>query len=103
MPFCSTCGAESKGAFCPQCGAPTAQGVAPPAVAGVVPAKRKTSPFLWILGGIGVIFLLGVAGFFLFVGYVVHNPDKAMARIIAAANPDAEVIRYDRAGRTITI
>jgi hypothetical protein len=105
MPFCSTCGAEVKGAFCPQCGAAAAPGAphpAPPAVAAPVPV-RKISPIVWILGGIGLLFVLGVIVVFAFVGYVVRNPERAMARMISAANPDAEILRYDKAGRTVTI
>jgi hypothetical protein len=66
-------------------------------------APRKTSVWVWILGAIfGLIFLgmLCVAA----VGYwFVRNPGVAIAKIVTAANPDAEILNIDDAGRRITI
>jgi hypothetical protein len=64
---------------------------------------RKTSVWVWILCGIfGLIFLgmLCVAA----VGYwFVRNPGVAIGKIVTAADPDAEILNIDDAGRRITI
>ena len=83
MAFCTTCGANVNGAFCPQCGTPVsvagAQPAAPPPayappppapayaapqpqMAGApqaMPATRKTSPLVWILVIVLGLFVLG--------------------------------------------
>jgi len=129
MAFCTSCGANVSGAFCIQCGTPvkTAAGQpsAPPAapppagpappqpVAGAV-APRKTSPIVWILVGVlGLFVILGVAA----VGtlrYFVHkagldpelmqrNPGLAVSKMIAAVNPDIDVLSTDDATGKITV
>jgi hypothetical protein len=129
MPFCTTCGAAVNGAFCVQCGTPVKASAgqpgtppagsppAGPAIAQPVPgavAPRKTSPIVWILVCVlGLFVLLGVAA----VGtlrYFVHragldpelmqrNPGLAISKIIAAANPDIEVLGTDDSRGRITV
>lgn len=132
MAFCTNCGANVTGAFCNQCGTP-ARGQAmpqapspsiapqPPGVAplppGVAPAPRKTSPIVWVLAIVLGLFVLGFIGVVGAGYFVVHkarqagldpaligrNPGLAMAKLITAVNPDAEVIRTDDSAGTITV
>lgn len=143
MPFCTTCGSQVTGRFCMTCGtpaqaagsaaapapavqppqpppppivaapAPPIQGQAPPVAA----APKKTSPIVWILLALGVMFLLVVGlvaagGFF-----VLHkarqagldpalwekNPGMAAAKLLAAANPDAEIVSMDEKAGIVVI
>lgn len=89
----------------------------PVAGPGGVPPRKKTSPLVWILVGIAGFFLLlvmlVVAGGF----FVMHkarqagldpelmrrNPGLAMAKLITAANPDAEVVKVDEGRGIITV
>jgi hypothetical protein len=116
MPFCSSCGAEVKGAFCSACGASSAAapgGMTPPAasqapVAGgiVMPApaaRRKTSIVVWILCGFAGLILLGLIGTTAVAYWFVSNPGVALSKVLTAANPDLEVINVDNAGRRLTI
>ena len=82
MPFCTNCGSQVDGAFCPSCGArmspagaPGPQPAAPVPPAPIapeppgLPAKKKTSPVVWVLVGcLGLIVIVGVVaiigGFF---------------------------------------
>lgn len=116
MPFCTSCGAQVKGAFCEQCGtpvnaataappqppvSPVAQGVTPAAA----PVQRKTSPLVWILVALGTLFVLGMIaliGAGLFVRHLAENPGLALGKLITAANPDAEIVSTDTGGHTIT-
>jgi hypothetical protein len=119
MAFCTSCGATVTGAFCNQCGTPASaaspQAAAPPVAA--VPVKRKTSPVVWVLIIILGLFVLGGIGM-VGVGYfVVHkarqagidpdlmrrNPGFAVSKMIAAMNPDVEVLSADEGAGTITI
>lgn len=144
MPFCTTCGANVNGAFCPQCGTPIGvasapppppqqqpappssyapqsfgaqpYGAPPPGMAPVPPA-RKTSPLVWVLVIILGLFFLGfvsVVGFGFFVAHKVkeagidpdlwrRNPGLAVGKILAATNPNVEVVKSDEGAGTVTI
>jgi hypothetical protein len=112
MAFCTVCGASVQGAFCQQCGTPssaaTAQSAAPQtAPAPVAPVKGKVSPIVWILLAVVGLFVLGIIGLVgagLFVAHTVaRNPGLVMAKIITAANPDAEVLGTDEGSQTVRI
>jgi hypothetical protein len=122
MPFCSSCGAEIKGAFCTQCGA---AGAAAGAQAGAMPPQPPAAPvqpvpgaipmpspqprssgtkvLLWVLGGIVVLVMLSILGVAAVGYWFVRNPGRAISTMITAANPDVEVVDVDNAGRRITI
>ncbi|HWQ55045.1 MAG TPA: hypothetical protein VN442_15265 [Bryobacteraceae bacterium] len=87
------------------------------ATAAAPPAKKKTSPLVWVLVAVvGLFILVGIgvvgAGF-----YVVHkarqagldpdlmqsNPALAVTKMLAAANPDIEVVRVDEGRGLITL
>jgi hypothetical protein len=73
------------------------------------PARKKTNPLVWVLVAVGVLILLfGIAlvagGFFLYYkarqagldpDLWRRNPGVAAAKLIAATNPDAEVVSVD--------
>jgi hypothetical protein len=115
MAYCPSCGATVQGAFCQQCGSAlstplSAAGAQPVPAQGVPPAAvvpRKTSPIVWILLTVAGIFVLCIVGLVIagvFVARnVVRNPGLVMARIITAANPDAEVVSTDPGAQTIRI
>ena len=111
MAFCTSCGATVQGAFCQQCGTPlsaaAAQSAAPQAPTAVAPVKGKISPIVWILLAVGGIFVLGILGLVgagLFVAHsVAKNPGLVLAKIITAANPDAEVLSTDPGSQTMRI
>lgn len=130
MPFCTNCGSQVDGAFCPSCGArmgsaaaPAPQPAAPvppasavPAPPGV-PAKKKTSPVVWVLAGcLGLIVIVGIvviAGGY-FVAQKVkqagfdpalweRNPGLAATKMIAALNPNVEVLSINEGKGVITL
>jgi hypothetical protein len=133
MAFCTSCGAQVRGAFCEQCGTPASVAAAgspapqmtppqmtppqmtppqmtPPAAPAGMPVAaagpRKTSPIVWILVAVGVIFLLGIIGVIgagMYVAHLARNPGVALAKLITATNPDAEVINTDNRANTMTI
>ena len=131
MAFCTNCGANVTGAFCNQCGTPAgaARGQAmpqamtpapspvPQPAPGVAPAPRKTSPIVWVLVIVLGLFVLGFIGVVGAGYFVVHkarqagldpalisrNPGLAMAKLVTAVNPDAEVIKTDDSTGTITV
>jgi hypothetical protein len=138
MPFCTTCGANVNGAFCPQCGTPAGAAAAPPpppAQASYqpgppappygaqspgmapMPPARKTSPLVWILVIILGLFFLGCVAVAGFTFFVVHkakeagidpdlwrrNPGLAVGKILAATNPNVEVVRSNEGAGTVTI
>jgi hypothetical protein len=76
----------------------------PPAAA---PVQRKTSPVVWILLGVAGIFVLCIIGLVAFGAFMVRtvaqNPGLVLAKIITAANPDAEVLSTDPGSQTIRI
>ena len=114
MPFCTKCGATVGGAFCNQCGTPAAQ--AAQTAAG--PAQpRKTSPIVWVLVIIGCVFGLGLIAVVGTGAFFVHkarqagidgelfrnNPGVAVGRMMAAVNPNLEVVRTNEAEGTVTL
>jgi hypothetical protein len=80
-------------------------------------APRKTSPLVWLLVivlGLFVLAGISVAGFTLFVVHKVkeagidpdlwrRNPGVAVGRMLAATNPNLEVVRTDDGAGTITL
>ncbi len=113
MAFCTSCGATVQGAFCQQCGTPSsaaaAQSAAPqspvPQAAPVAaaPVKRGISPIVWILVAIAGIVVLCIIGVGVAALYVAKNPGLVMAKLITAANPDAEVLSTDLGSQTVRI
>ncbi|MGD0774390.1 MAG: hypothetical protein ABSC05_16365 [Candidatus Solibacter sp.] len=71
------------------------------------PVKGKISPIVWILlivVGLVVVGIVGLVGTGLYVAHsVARNPGLAMARILTAANPDAEVLSTDPNSQTMRI
>lgn len=129
-PFCGSCGAPAAAGSAPQPGAslqptpglqpgaPAPPPVTPPAYAPVpqvsAAAPQKTSAVVWILGGCGALVVLAalVAGVGMY--YIAHkakqaahmlekNPALAITRMIAAANPDVDVVSTDEDKGTITV
>jgi hypothetical protein len=82
-----------------------------------LPAKRKTSPLVWILAaiaGIVVIFglLLVAGGIFIFTkakqagldpDLMRENPALAVAKMVAAVNPDVDIVDVDEGEGLITL
>jgi hypothetical protein len=111
--FCTGCGARTKTSDAPPAaGAPQASPIqAAPA------APRKTSPIVWILVAVLALFVLfGIAvvggGFFLVhkakqagldPELMRNNPGLATAKLLAATNPDLEVVSADDRRGLITI
>jgi hypothetical protein len=135
MPFCTTCGANVNGAFCPQCGTPIGAAsappppqqqpgpqpyapqsfgaqpyVAPPPGMAPMPPARKTSPLVWVLVIILGLFFLGFASCAAFGLFISHkakqmaaNPGLALGQILAATNPNVEVVNSDQGAGTVTL
>jgi hypothetical protein len=96
--------------------APPPYGVAPPGMAPMPPA-RKISPLAWVLIIILSLCFLGFASCAVFGLYVAHkvkqagidpdlwrsNPGLAVGKILAATNPNVEVVRSDEGAGTVTI
>jgi hypothetical protein len=96
--------------------APPPYGVAPPGMA-PMPGARKTSPLMWVLIIILGLCFLGFASCAAFGLYVAHkvkqagidpelwrnNPSLAVGKILAATNPNVEVVRSDERAGTVTI
>lgn len=92
---------------------------APPApgAGGPVPAPKKTSPLVWILGGLGgclVLVIICVVGVGLFVAHkakqagldpdlIKRNPALAAVKLAVAANPDVDLVSTDEGRQQITI
>jgi hypothetical protein len=103
-------GAQSAGM------APPPYGVPPPGMA-PMPAPRKTSPLVWVLIIILGLCFLGFASCAAFGIFVAHkvkqagidpelwrtNPSLAVGKILAATNPNVEVVRSDERAGTVTI
>jgi len=82
-----------------------------------MPAKRKTSPLVWVLVvilGLLVLGGIGVIGTVAFVAHKIHqagidpelwqrNPGLAASKMIAAVNPNVEIVRVNDADNTITM
>jgi hypothetical protein len=108
MAFCTSCGATVQGAFCQQCGTPVSAAAAQAAPPQMVPplsapVKRKTSPIVWILLAVAGVFVLCIVGLIAAGWYVARNPGAVMAKLITAANPDAEVLSTDLGSQTVRI
>jgi hypothetical protein len=129
MAFCTSCGAQVKGAFCEQCGKPvgaaaagSAPAVAPSAPPAMTPppmspppmqaapvgaapqmATKKTNPLVWILLVVLGLIAVGMVGCGIFVWYVARNPGVALAKMITASNPDLDVVSTDTGAGTMTI
>ena len=123
MAFCTSCGAEVKGAFCQQCGTPAnasaspaaaapPPSMTPPPMAPVPPvyntppaaaAPRKISPLVWILVAIVGLFVLGFIGLVGTGLFIARNPGLVIGKLVTAANPDAEIVSTDNGAKTITI
>ena len=81
------------------------------------PAPRKTSPLVWVLVivlGLFVLFGIGIFGAGWFVVHKLHqagvdpellrrNPGMAVGKMLAATNPDLDVVRTDDNAGTITV
>ncbi len=118
MAFCQHCGARVSGKFCSVCGTP-----AVPAEVSQAPdtapalAPRKTSPVVWILVAVvGMFVLFGIAliggGFLLAhkakqagidTELMRNNPGLATAKLLAATDPDVEVVSSDDQHGLITL
>src|SRR5262245_48929391 len=125
MAFCTSCGANVTGAFCNQCGTPAraaaGQPAPPPAPtvpqAPGAPVARKTSPLVWVLVIVLGLFVMGCLAFVGVGFFFVHkakqagidselmasNPGLAVAKMIAAVNPEIEVVRTNDAEGTLTV
>jgi len=122
MAFCTSCGAEVKGAFCINCGAPVktagdapATPPTPPqptyaAAPAPQPVRRGTSPIVWVLVIVGGLFLLGIIGLIgtgLFVAHkareFAQNPGYAAAKTILALSPNLSEVSHDDNAGTITV
>jgi hypothetical protein len=115
--FCTACGTRAKASDAPPAaGAPPASPVhsAPNAAPATL---RKTSPLVWILVavlGLFVLFGIAVVGGGLFLVHKAkqagfdpelmrNNPGLATAKLLAATNPDLEVVSTDDQRGLITI
>ena len=120
MPFCRNCGSAVEGQFCQKCGTPVAaQAVnpmpqpAPP----VAPAAKKSNALIWVgVGCLGLVVIAVVVTLStgLFVEHKVRqagfdtdlfsrNPGVAITKMLAAANPDLDVVRVNEDRGEITI
>jgi len=119
MAFCTTCGRAVSGRFCETCGSAVgaaATPAAPPPTAAPA-APRKTSPIVWILLGLGVMVVLFIGAITVGGIFVVHkarqagldpalwerNPGIAVTKMLAAANPDAEIVSLDEHGGIVVV
>jgi hypothetical protein len=127
MAFCTTCGTNVEGKFCVKCGTPVGASAAQPAAAApapaapvaaqAAPARKKTSPIVWILVALLGLFLLVAIGVVAGGFFLVHkakqagldpslwekNPGLAATKMITAANPDVQVLKTDEDKGTITL
>jgi len=107
-----------SGEFCTACGTRAKTGDAPPATgAPQTSAPRKISPLVWVLvaiAGLFVLFGIAVVGGGLYVAHkarqigldtelMQNNPGLATAKLLAATNPDLEVVSTDDRRGIITI
>ncbi len=96
-----------------------------PATPGSMPPRKKTSPWVWIVAGVLGFLLLIVVALSVGAYFVYHkareygvaaekNPGLAAAKLLAAINPDVEVVSTDdnrglitirdkKTGKTVTI
>lgn len=107
MAFCTQCGADVKGAFCNQCGTRAQAAAAPPAGA-PAPVKRGRHPLVWLGVAVLGLFVLAAVGVLGLGAFFVHKvqqdgADLTLARVIAAVNPNLEVVRTNNADGTVTL
>jgi hypothetical protein len=101
MAFCTKCGAQVTGSFCSQCGTPAASAVGE---AGAPPPRRGMHPILvvlLVLVGVVVLGMAALVGTGLYVAR--HGGGLALAKMIAQANPNMEIVRTDDGAGTITL
>jgi hypothetical protein len=94
MAFCTRCGSNLSGAFCTKCGTPAAGAAAP------AQPQRRTSPVVWVLVILLVMFCLSIAGVIGTGAYVAHRlrrDPRVLARILQS-HPDLEVIQNESSG-----
>ena len=128
MEYCTNCGAQVTGPFCGSCGAPAKSSAAqagavptPPPPGSVVPPAQpapivapatpaKTSVLVWVLAGCGGLIVIAALVFGViaykarqFVKSAHGNPAYAAARLMAAANPDIEIVSTDEDHGTMTV
>jgi hypothetical protein len=123
MPFCTNCGGSVAGAFCNHCGTAVRAGAQPAgptpstSAGGAAAPVRRTSPIVWVLVVVLGLFVLGGlsvvgAGLFFFSkarqagvdpDLMRTNPGLAVGKMMAAFNPDVEVVRTNDAQGTITL
>ena len=114
MPFCTNCGAPMEGLYCTRCGAKSGEAseapCAPPPPAAAPPPAQKSKVLTYVLlgcGGLVVVALVSAIALGLFVrqkaGDISKNPAMAAAKMVAALNPDIEVVSADEATGRITL
>ena len=125
MAFCTSCGAQVKGAFCENCGTPVSaaagaapqmsppqmtppqmsppQMSAPPMSAPPQMVTKKMNPLVIILLVVLGFVALGFVGCVVSVWWIARNPAALIAKAVTAANPDAEVVSTDSDARQIRI
>ena len=118
MAFCTSCGASMEGQFCVQCGARAgAEASMPPAAPTPVtspepggPPQKKSKVLIWVLAGCGgliaLMIIVMVAGGLLIKNRIAEsggNPGFAAAKMLAAMNPDVEVVSADEGAGKITL
>jgi hypothetical protein len=96
---------------------PVSPQVSQPGPVAMAPVTRKTSPIVWVLVAVVGIFVLGAIAV-LGAGYFVvskarqagldpelmrRNPGMAVGKLMAAVNPDVEVVNTDEGAGTITV
>jgi len=133
MAYCTNCGAPLEGQFCEKCGAKageqptptssTESGAEPgaPASPQAGPPPKRSKTLMWVLvgcGGLLLVVLIAAVALGVFVRRQAaefgSNPGFAAAKMIAAMNPDIEVIdanertgkitlREKKTGKTVTL
>lgn len=77
------------------------------ATAPVPPAPKKIHPIVWILIGLFVVMVLAImaviAGGLFLAKKVSDNPAMAAATVLAATNPDVEIVTSDTSKGTVTL
>lgn len=117
MAYCTSCGAPLEGPFCTHCGTnneqpapagPEASNAGPPPPGQSPP--RKSKALVYVLAGCGGLVVLAAviliaSGVFIrrHLGDAGNNPVMAAARMVAAMNPDIEVVSADEDSGRITL
>jgi len=112
MAFCTNCGAPLQGQFCVKCGAKADAGTPPAAAPSeqAAPPQRKSKVLVWVLlgcGGLIALVLIAMLALGLFIRHRASefggNPGFAAAKMLAAMNPNVEVVAADEATGKITL